>query len=93
MQYLLADSLRLAGAWKDAATELAAARSAATMLRDPDLVERVDLLAFSLAEDRGDCKQAIAALEDFLRVHPRSGYSGQAAQTLAALRTDKAACT
>ena len=93
MQYLLADSLRLAGAWKDSATELAAARSAATMLRDQDLVERVDLLAFSLAEDRGDCKQAIAALEDFLRVHPRSGYSGQAAQTLATLRTDKAACT
>jgi thioredoxin-like negative regulator of GroEL len=93
LQYLLADALRLARQWDAAQQELAAVRAAAALLRDRDLVERADLLAFNLADDRGDCRQAIAVLEDFLRVHPRSGYSGQAAQTLAALRTDKAACT
>jgi outer membrane protein assembly factor BamD (BamD/ComL family) len=50
-------------------------------------------LAYNLADDRGNCQQAMVALEDFLRLHPQSGYRGQAAQTLAALRTDKAACT
>ncbi len=93
LHYLLADALRLAKQWSEAEKELAAVRSAAAMLRDQDLAERAALLAFSLADDRGDCHQAIAALEDFLRVHPRSGYRSQAAQTLAALRTDKAACT
>jgi thiol:disulfide interchange protein DsbD len=93
LQFLLADALRMARSWSEAEKELAAVRSAAAMLRDQDLAERADLLAFNLADDRGDCRQAIAVLEDFLRLHPRSGYSGQAAQTLAALRTDKAACT
>jgi len=93
LQYLLADALRMARSWNEAEKELAAVRAAAAMLRDQDLAERSELLAFNLADDRGDCHQAIAVLQDFLRLHPRSGYSGQAAQTLQALRSDKAACT
>ena len=93
LQYLLADALRMARSWSEAEKELAAVRASAALLRDQDLAERAELLAFNLADDRGDCRQAIAVLEDFLRVHPRSGYSGQAAQTLQALRADKAACT
>jgi thioredoxin-like negative regulator of GroEL len=93
LQYLLADALRIARSWSEAEKELAAVRAAAATLRDQDLAERADLLAFNLADDRGDCQQAIAVLEDFLRLHPRSGYSGRAAQTLQALRTDKADCT
>ena len=93
LRYLLADALRLGRQFEEAGKELAALRAAAAMLRDQDLVERADLLAFNLADDRGNCKQAVTALEDFLRLHPKSGYSGQAAQTLVALRSDKAACT
>lgn len=93
LRYLLADALRLGRQFEEAGKELATLRAAAALLRDQDLIERADLLAFNLADDRGNCQQAVSALEDFLRLHPKSGYSGQAAQTLAALRSDKAACT
>ncbi len=93
IRYLLADSLRLGRQFEEAAKELAAVRSAAAKLADQELIERADLLAYNLADDRGNCQQAMVALEDFLRLHPKSGFRGQAAQTLATLRTDKAACT
>jgi thioredoxin-related protein len=92
--YLLADSLRLAGDLDGAQQEIDRARAQAAGSKSlASLVERLDLLSVTITEQRGTCKERVAALESFLRAHPSSPYSAPARRTLQALRSDGgAAC-
>jgi hypothetical protein len=85
LQYHLADSLRLAGDYARAADIAGQARSAATARGDRELVEAFDFLRFRLAQDRGDCKTEMAALESFVQSYPNSDYSSYARQRLQTL--------
>jgi len=94
LTYLLADALRLDRDFAGASTALAAARAAAQREHDAELVERADLLAFSIAHEAGDCRRAKLSLEEFLQKHPQSSMSAQAQRALQALAADKSArCT
>jgi thiol-disulfide isomerase/thioredoxin len=86
LRYQAADARRLAGELDVAESHLKRALKLAATLGDPELLERLDLLSFHLAQDRGDCQAATASLEHFLEEHPKSVYSGQARRTLEELR-------
>ena len=52
----------------------------------PVLAERLDLLSYYIAQDIGDCEEAMASLSKFLRLHPLSSHRGQALKAFEALR-------
>lgn len=79
LHYLLADALRLARDWEGAEESLAGARAATD---DPRLEERLDLLAYQVAEDHGDCQGAKSSLERFLDAHPESRLHARMARAL-----------
>jgi len=87
LHFLLADAQRLAEDFSRAEASRERARALAREHGDPDLVERIDLLRFQIAKDRGDCQEARTSLESFLRDHPRSSMARQARRTLDSLRS------
>lgn len=91
MRYLLADALRMSGDYRGASVEVAKAHGAVPRGSEA-LLERVDLLAVQIAEQDGDCRQRVSALEAFLKAHPASQYSAQARRSLQELSADTAAC-
>lgn len=94
LEYLLADALRLRRDFAGAAAALTEARRAAEQGGNTTLLERADLLAFSIFHESGDCHKAKASLERFLHDHPQSVMTGQAQRALQALAADKSAqCT
>lgn len=92
LQLMLADAHRLAEDFGRAETAMERARSIGQGAGDPELIERLDLLRYQIAQDRGDCKAAAASLERFLKDHPRSNRSSDARRTLAALRARDPLC-
>lgn len=84
--YLLADALRIANDFEQAQRVLDDARRVAGTVSSDRLLERLDLLAVQVAEDRGDCRTQANALESFLKLHPESGYASRARRTLDTLR-------
>lgn len=82
LHYQAADAHRLAGAMPAAESHLGRARAIASAHDDRTLIERLDLLAYRLARDRGDCGDAIESLERFLAAHPRSPQSRPVRRTL-----------
>jgi len=90
---LLADSWRLAGDLESARAAARQAREAAAAagpLDDP-LAEKLDLLAFWIAESAGECGAAKGALAEFEHSHPRSLYLAEARQALRRLSSDSEA--
>lgn len=57
-----------------------------------DLQERVDLLSFYIAQDVGDCKEAVSSIQTFLAAHPKSIMRRNLERTLNALKNEEA-CT
>jgi thioredoxin-like negative regulator of GroEL len=93
-RYLRADALRLAGEFASATRQAAEAQTSAEALDDRDLLERIDLLRFRIARDRGQCAFAIEALQAFLDNHPGSRLTAYAEHELDTLRREPAAeCT
>ena len=86
LHYRAADAYRLGGELGAAEPHLERSRALATELGDPPLLERLELLAFHIAQDRGDCAEAVATLERFLAEHPGSAHRGQARRMLQAIR-------
>ena len=82
LTYQAADAQRLAGEMRAAERHLERARTMAEAHHDPALIERLDLLEYHLARDRGDCRQAMEHLEQFLTQHPRSQHNRPARRTL-----------
>lgn len=87
-RYLLADALRMAGDYPGASREIAEAKRLAGDKGAAQLIERLDLLTVQVAEDRGDCRSQMTALESFLSQHPKSDYSYRAKRTLQALKSE-----
>ncbi len=86
LHYQAADAYRLGGDFGGAERHLDRSRRWVRELGVPGsgvaLAERLDLLSYRIAEDRGDCRAAVASLERFLAEHPGSAYSRQARRTL-----------
>ena len=94
LQYMLADALRLSKDFPGANAALARAVKEAERRNDADLLERSQMLAFTVAQDSGDCKGARQRLERFLADHPQSTMASQAKRALQAIANDKSAqCT
>lgn len=95
LHYLAADSHRLARDYEKARQQLEAADTTLAAIEGGStatLAERADFLRFQIAQDGGDCKRAVSALQSFLEAHPRSAMRRQAKRTLDRLEGD-AACT
>lgn len=84
IRFRAADAHRMASNWEAAREELERARKLAG--EQQALAEELDMLAFQIARDRHQCKEAKASLERFLEAHPASERAGQAERTLAMLR-------
>ncbi|MEO1085627.1 MAG: thioredoxin family protein [Acidobacteriota bacterium] len=73
LQYLSADAHRIGGNFEEAEARLVAVKKATKkMPEEKDLIEKADLLSFYIAQDAGDCQQAVHSIEVFLSAHPRS---------------------
>lgn len=97
LTYLAADSHRLAGRY-DRAEEMAAKlRVLVKGKKDGEqlaaLREQADLLSFYIAQDEGDCPEAVHSLESFLTSHPESAMRSELERALDRLKTGDAACT
>ncbi len=87
LHYMAADAHRLSRDFEAAESHLQRTRAMASDLEAPgELLERTDLLHFHLAQDVGDCAAAVASLERFLEIHPKSPHSTEARRTLRALQ-------
>lgn len=82
----LADALRLARRYDQAAAEAVEARALAGRQQDARLLEAADLLAVKIATDEGDCAEEKLAIEHFLEEHPDSPYSDQVWSHLAQIK-------
>ena len=87
-RYLLADSLRMRGAYDEAAIVRRQASAAAAELDDQALLEIADLLDYQIARDNGRCAEAESALLGFLSNHPQGSYQSEARKALGAIRRD-----
>jgi thioredoxin-like negative regulator of GroEL len=87
-RYLLADALRMAEDYESAQREIAEAKRGASGKAGEQLIERLDLLAVQVAEDRGDCRSQVSALQSFIKLHPQSDYRYRAQRTLDTLRSE-----
>ena len=94
--YLAADAHRLAGRFERASELAGRSRALVSGLDNGqqlgDLREQVDLLSFYIAQDQGDCPQAVHSLEAFLEAHPESMMRPNLERALDRLKLD-AACT
>ncbi|MEL7061688.1 MAG: thioredoxin family protein [Acidobacteriota bacterium] len=86
---MVADVRRIGRDFDQATDSLATAAQGASTLEDAELAERIDLLRFQIAHDRGDCPQAVASLESFLVEHPKSVLRRQLRRTLDHLKSDE----
>ncbi len=86
LQYMLADSYRLQGAFPRAEQSLTKARSVLAGLEDRKFSEQLDMLGFYIAQDRGDCQQALDRLKSFIVSHPRSEMRWEARRALERLQ-------
>ncbi|MEM1182850.1 MAG: thioredoxin family protein [Acidobacteriota bacterium] len=95
LHYFAADAHRLGGNLDDARERLQSAKKATEKLpEETDLVEKADLLSFYIAQDAGDCRQAVNSLETFLAAHPRSFLRRELQRTLNDLKQrDDPTCT
>ncbi|MEM8929605.1 MAG: thioredoxin family protein [Acidobacteriota bacterium] len=95
LTYLAADAHRLAGRYDRAGTLVAESRKMLGRLANPEalpaLREQVDLLSFYIAQDQGNCPQAVDSLETFLSAHPKSTMRPALERALDRLKQD-AAC-
>ena len=82
LHYLIADAYRLAGRFDDALETLARARGLAGQAKGRDLLERLDLLGFYIAQDSQNCEKAKSSLRHFLETHPRSAHRRDAQRAL-----------
>lgn len=86
LHYLAADAQRMNGSLSQAESNYQRSQRLAEGRGDKALDERIAMLRFHLAHDKGDCPEAVASLEKFLQHHPGSHLRSQARFTLAALR-------
>ncbi len=86
LHFLIADAHRMAGRFDDAMVVQGRARALARGAEPRDLMERIDLLSYNIAQDSRDCEEAESHLVHFLEKHPRSEYRRGAEQALRALR-------
>lgn len=82
LYYLQADAHRLA---RDYEAARAATQRARELVFDRDLAEKLDLLAYRIAQDEGDCQGAKSTLRAFLDRNPESKMRRQIARKLQAL--------
>jgi thioredoxin-related protein len=87
-RYLLADSLRMQGAWDEALLAREQAHAAALELEDEELIELTDLLIYQIERDGGRCAEAESALLGFLSKHPGGRHEEEARKALGAIRRD-----
>lgn len=91
-----ADAHRLAGDFGQAAEATAKARQMADQGlagAADSLAEKLDLLAYQIAQDAGDCQKAKSTLQQYLETHPQSNKRRTLARRLQALeRGDDAIC-
>lgn len=94
LHYLAADAHRLDRDFESARVQLEAAKKTGAALEgEKDLAEKADLLSFYIAQDAGDCRQAVHSLETFLEAHPRSFLRREMQRRLADLKDSGPACT
>ena len=93
IEYQIADSWRLAGEVEKARVALEAARRDAAARKDAEIIEASDLLAARIAQASGDCLQAIAALEAFLKQYPKSEFQAFARHNLRSLKQQGPSCS
>ncbi len=90
-RYFLADAWRMAGDLpraRAAAAEAERAAAAAHGSAEPELGERLDLLAFWIAETAGECAGAAGALASFEQRHPGSPLLAEARRAMTRLRAE-----
>jgi thiol-disulfide isomerase/thioredoxin len=96
LHYRVAESLRRGGDLAGAAAALARADEELSRLPDasavPGLAERLALLRYHIAHDRGDCSGVRSSLEAFLADYPRSAHADRARRTLASLESEPNRC-
>lgn len=92
VRYQLTNALRLTGQFEEALQELAKTQIGALQAGNTELVERLELMAAQIELDKGDCRKAEAALEEFLGDHRKSPLRGQVHRTLATIRADGYQC-
>ncbi|MDA8017041.1 MAG: thioredoxin family protein [Thermoanaerobaculia bacterium] len=97
LYYRMADAHRLARDFEAAAETASTARRLAHQGLAgafPSLPEKIDLLAYQIAQDAGDCQQAKSTLQQYLDSHPGSKNHRLLVRRLEALeRGDDAICT
>ncbi|MEM6792775.1 MAG: thioredoxin family protein [Acidobacteriota bacterium] len=87
VHYLSADAHRLGGDLERARSRLALTKKLAAQLTDEtELQEKADLLGYYIAQDAGDCKEAVGSLEAFLVAHPKSFLNRELKRTLKSLK-------
>ncbi len=94
LHYMTADAYRMAREFDRAHQWLERTNRLSGKLenRSEELQERVDLLTFYIAQDLGDCKQALSSIQTFLSAHPKSVMRRSLERTLSALKQEEA-CT
>ena len=92
--YQKADALRIASRWEEAESQLELGAVAAAQISDHATAERLSLLRYQIARDRGDCREERKALERFLHSHPQSQLRNLARETLEKLdRSEDSQCS
>lgn len=86
LPFRLADALRLAGRYEEAAAAVQRARRLAAGGSEK-ILEAIDLLGIKIAEDLGDCQSRRVALQTFLDAHPESSLVSQVNSSLSALES------
>lgn len=90
-RYFLADAWRMAGDLPRARAAAAEAERAAVAARgaaEPELGERLELLAFWIAETARECAGAAGALASFEQRHPGSPFLAEARRAMTRLRAE-----
>jgi thiol-disulfide isomerase/thioredoxin len=93
LRFFLADSLRRAERYAEAAEAARAAAPLAAAVGDRELAERLELLPFWIAKDAARCADASGALQSFERGHPESVFLPGAKRALAELRAGRSTCS
>lgn len=90
-----ADAHRLAGDFEAAAKATSTARQMADQGlagAADSLAEKLDLLAYQIAQDAGDCQRAKSTLQEYLDMYPQSNKRRVLARQLKALERGAAIC-
>lgn len=95
LHYMTADAYRMARQFDLAHQWLGQAARLTEKLENgsDELQERVDLLSFYIAQDNGDCKQAVSSIKTFLDAHPKSLMRHSLERTLSVLKEEEACST